>query len=288
MKKITVLDGAVGTCLWEKADRHGFPKDPVWKYNIDHPEIVKELAEEYLEAGAQIIQANTFGANRLAVSRFPGYDTKEVVRAGVRIVKEVTRGTDVKCSLDIGPLTMLLEPYGDLEEDECREIFEEMIDAGMEEGPDMIFLETFMDVEMMRIAAEAAKRYEIPVVCSMTFEKVGKTMFGNSVEDVIETLSPLHVDALGLNCSLGPDLAVPVIREFAEKTALPLVFKPNAGKPIMNETGAQGFDYSAETFAKELVPAFAYASYIGGCCGSDPSYIREIRKQLNAFQDVAE
>ncbi len=283
MSRIVLLDGAAGTCLWEKAEKRGFPKEPVWKYNIDHPEIVSELVREYLEAGSGIIQTNTFSANRQEIAHFPGYSTEETVRAGVRITREALKGTDCKCSLDIGPLSMFLEPYGDLEEDECREIFDEMIRAGMEEGPDLISLETFMDVEMMRIAAETAKQYHVPVICSMTFDRSGKTMFGNTVEDVIETLEPLGIDAIGLNCSLGPVLALPVIREFAEKTKLPLFFKPNAGVPSgpQEQTASA---YTAETFSEELVPAFPYVSYIGSCCGSDPGFIREIRRKLEEWE----
>ena len=285
MKKIIMLDGATGTCLWEKAEKRGFSKDPVWKYNMDHPEIVLELAREYVAAGSEIIQSNTFGVNRPALAHFPDYDVQEVVRAGVRITKEAVQGTNAKCSLDIGPLPVLLEPWGDLEEEECREIYEEILEAGMAEKPDLISLETFTDVEMMRIAAEAAKKYGVPVICSMTFEKTGKTMFGNSVDDAIETLEPLQIDGIGLNCSLGPDLALPLIREFSEKTQLPLFFKPNAGMPVVHEDGSTTYDYNAESFAKELVPAFAYASFVGSCCGSDPGFIPAIRKQLEVWEN---
>ena len=285
MKKIIMLDGATGTCLWEKAEKRGFSKDPVWKYNLDHPEIVLELAREYVAAGSEIIQSNTFGVNRPALAHFPDYDVREVVRAGVRITKEAVQGTNAKCSLDIGPLPVLLEPWGDLEEEECREIYEEILEAGMAEKPDLISLETFTDVEMMRIAAEAAKKYGVPVICSMTFEKTGKTMFGNSVDNAIETLEPLQIDGIGLNCSLGPDLALPLIREFSEKTQLPLFFKPNAGMPVVHEDGSTTYDYNAESFAKELAPAFAYASFVGSCCGSDPGFIPAIRKQLEVWEN---
>ena len=287
MKKITILDGATGTCLWEKAERNGYPKEPVWKYNIDHPDIVLELAREYVAAGSEIIQTNTFGVNRPALAHFPDYDVRETVRAGVRITKEAVKGTGAKCSLDIGPLPVLLEPWGDMEEDTCREYYEEILEAGMAEKPDLICLETFTDVEMMRIAAEASKKYDVPVICSLTFEKNGKTMFGNSVEDAVDTLEPLKISGIGLNCSLGPDLALPVIREFSEKTALPLFFKPNAGMPAVHEDGSTSYDYDAQSFAKELAPAFAYASFVGSCCGSDPGFIPEIRKQLEGWENDA-
>ena len=279
-RKITLLDGAVGTTLWGIAEANGVKKEPVWKYNIEHPEFVEELTRRYLEAGCEIILANTFGANGPAVKRSSPYTAAEVVAAGVKAGKKVLDGTGVKLCLSLGPLMQLLEPYGDMEEDECAEIYREMLDAGVGAGADMILIQTFMDLEMMRVATVEAKKYGLPVMCSMTFEKSGKTMFGNSVQDTIDTLAPLGIDAIGLNCSLGPDLALPIIKEFSEKTDLPLLFKPNAGKPILSEDGSTAVAYTAQQFAADIKPALEYVSYIGGCCGSDAEYIKEIKKLL--------
>ncbi len=277
---IVLLDGAVGTSLWAKAEAHGWKKDPVWRYNMEHPEIVAELAAEYADAGAEIILANTFGANGPAVKRSSEYTTPEVVSAAVRILKDAVKGRNVKTALAIGPLSALMEPYGDLTEEETAEIYREMLEAGMKEGTDVILLQTFIDLAMMRVAAEEAVKFGVPVFCCLTFERRGKTMMGNSVEDMIEELEPLGVSALGMNCSLGPDLAVPVIREFVGKTSLPLIFKPNAGKPILAADGTASTAYSAKTFADELMPAMEFVDYIGGCCGSDPSYIRELAARM--------
>ena len=278
--KITLLDGAVGTSLWEKAEAHGWKKDPVWKYNIEHPEIVEELAREYIAAGSEIILANTFGANGPAVKRSSSYSVAEVVRAGVRLAKKAVAGTEVKVALSAGPLSMLLEPYGDLEEEEAEEIYTEMLSAGMEEHPDCIMLQTFIDLEMMKIAARVAKSFGVPVYCTMSFEKKGRTMMGNSVEDIINGLTPLGIDAIGMNCSLGPDLALPVIREFAEKTELPLIFKPNAGLPITAADGTVISDYDEKTFAKEITPALSLVQFVGGCCGCNAKYVEAIREVL--------
>lgn len=279
-RKITLLDGAVGTTLWGIAEANGVKKEPVWKYNIEHPEFVEELTRRYLDAGCEIILANTFGANGPAVKRSSPYTAAEVVAAGVKAAKKVLDGTNVKLCLSLGPLMQLLEPYGDLEEEECAAIYDEMLDAGVGAGADMILIQTFMDLEMMRVATVEAKKYGLPVMCSMTFEKSGKTMFGNSVQDTIDTLAPLGIDAIGLNCSLGPDLALPIIKEFSEKTDLPLLFKPNAGKPILSEDGSTAVAYTAKQFAIDIKPALEYVSYIGGCCGSDAEYIKEIKKLL--------
>ncbi len=276
-KNIILLDGAVGTSLWEKSD----DKVPVWRYNLEKPEIVLELHREYIAAGAKIILANTFGANSGAVKRSP-YTVEEVVRAGVRLAKQAVQGTDVKVALSAGPLSVLLEPYGDLTEEECEAIYEEQLGAGMQEGADLIMLQTFMDAEMMRIAATVAKRYNVPVFCTMTFTKVGKTMMGNSVDDVLEALEPLGIDAVGMNCSLGPDLAVPIIEEFARKTKLPIVFKPNAGLPILAPDGTTETVYTPDIFVKDVRPVLPLVTYIGGCCGCNASYVEALRTELEA------
>lgn len=277
---ITLLDGAMGTGLWALADAAGVEKVPVWKYNIEHPELVEAMNRQYLEAGSQIIQANTFGANGPAVKHSSDYDPAVVVAEAVKIAKKVAAGTDVKVALPFGPLSELLEPYGDLEEDECFEIYDTVIKVGVEAGADVVFLETFMDIEMMAIAAKAALQYGKPVFCSMTFEKVGKTMMGNSVQDAIDKLVPLGIAGIGMNCSLGPEQALPIIKEFSEKTDLPLFYKPNAGKPVLNADGSSTAPIGPEEFAELLKPAVPYVSYIGGCCGSDPEYIKEIKKVI--------
>ena len=284
-KNVVLLDGAIGTSLWAIAEREGVEKAPVWRYNIEHPEFVRELLTEYVRAGSRIILPNTFGANGPVVKRAaPQYTTPEVVKAGVEIAKSVTKGTDVRVAMSAGPLSQLMEPWGDLEEDEVDAIFTEQLEAGVKAGADLIMLQTFIDLGMMEVAARAAKRLGVPVMATMTFEKVGKTMFGNSVEQVIDTLGALGVDAIGMNCSLGPDLALPVIREFAEKTKIPLVFKPNAGLPITSADGKTVTDYDADTFVREVEPALEFVDYIGGCCGCNPEYIRKLKARIDELR----
>ena len=265
---VTLLDGAIGTGLWEKAKE----KVPVWRYNVEAPEIVAELHREYDEAGAEILLANTFGANRIAMEG-TGYTVERVVRPALDIAHSATKK---RIALSIGPLSKLLEPFGELSEDEARDIFREQIGAGMAGKPDIIFVQTFMDIEMAKIAVSEADRFDVPVFCCMSFDKNGRTMMGNSVDDVIDGLSKLRVDAVGLNCSLGPDLALPVIREFTEKTDMPVVFKPNAGKPT-----ASGAEFDTETFAEDAAKAAEFGvRYIGGCCGTNASYIRKLAEKL--------
>lgn len=283
-KKITLLDGAVGTGLWEIAEKNGVKKVPVWIYNLEQPDFVRSLHRSYLEAGSEMILSNTFGANAPSVARSSSYDPDTVVETGVRLAKEVAEGTGVPVALAAGPLSQLMEPWGDLTEDEVRDTYLRHFASGMKGGADCIMIQTFIDMEMMRVAAEAAKEFGVPVYCTLTFEKVGKTIMGNSVKDVIDCLTPIGIDGIGMNCSLGPDLAVPVIKEFAEKTSLPIVFKPNAGKPILAADGTGSAAYDAESFVKDILPALPYVDMIGGCCGSNADYIRALREAVKAYE----
>ena len=281
MVKPVLLDGGVGTSLWELAEKHGISKDPVWKYNIEHPELVYELHKNMISGGAEIILANTFGANGPAVKRQSTYNAHDIVREGVKIALESVKGSGVKAFLPFGPLSMLLEPYGDLEEDECRDIYDEVMSAGIESGAEGILIQTFMDVEMMAIAVRVAKKYDVPVFSSMSFEGCAKTMMGNSVQDVIDKIAPLGVDAIGLNCSIGPAEALPIIKEFASTTDLPIIYKPNAGKPVLDSTGKAVSAYTPEQFVKEVAPALQFVSYVGGCCGCNDTYIAKLKEYID-------
>jgi 5-methyltetrahydrofolate--homocysteine methyltransferase len=271
-RQITLLDGATGTCLWSKSGDNR----PVWIYNMEMPDIVRELHAEYIAAGARIISANTFCANAQALKN-SGYSVGQIVSAGVRLAKEAAAGTDAKVALDVGPLTSLLKPFGEVSHEQAAEIYAEQIGAGIQEKPDYIFLETFMDLEMISIALAEARKFGLPVLCSMSFTKFGKTLMGNPVKKIAERLAAEGAFAVGLNCSLGPDAALPVIRQFAEATSLPLIFKPNAGLP--SEDGDAAFD--AETFADDVMAAVdAGADFVGGCCGTNPAYIAKLHEKL--------
>ena len=279
-KHITILDGAQGTLMWRKAAEKGIGNASVWTFNLTHPELVAEVCREYAEAGTEIICSNTFSVNRYTIKRESTASVGELVAAAVRIAKEALEGTDVKVALDIGPLPVLTEPYGDLSEEEAEEIFAEITEAGAAAGADCIFLETFLELEMLLAAARAAKRTGLPVVCSMSFQESGKTLFGVSVDDMLEEIEPMGVAAVGMNCSLGPDLALPIIKEFAGKTELPLFFKPNAGMPVTSPDGTTSYDITPEEFAKDAALALETGriEYLGGCCGTDPGFIKLLKE----------
>lgn len=268
---IILLDGSAGTALWEAAERQGVEKVPVWRYNIEHPELVTELHRRYIEAGSRLIQTNTFSVNSHSVKQSSDYSVTQVVTEAVRLAKAVTEDTDVGVYLSFGPPAMLLEPYGKLSESELREMYAELCTAGASAGAEYIMLETFMDLRMMRIAAQEAVQCGIPVICSMTFDKHRRTIFGDTVQKIVQTLEPLGIAGIGMNCSFGPVEGLEIIKEFNDCTDLPLYFKPNAG---MSDT------YDAVQFADEIEPALDFVSYIGACCGSDASYIAELRRRI--------
>lgn len=286
-QKVVLMDGAVGTSLWEKAD----DKVPVWRYNIENPKIVRELQEEFVQAGAEIVLADTFAANAAEVARSSSYTVEQVVSTAVKIAKETINGR-AKVGLAIGPLTGLLKPYGDIPIERAKEMYEEQIGSGAKEGPDVIYIQTFIDLKMMEIAAEVANRYDLPVLCSMSFmganrsgkmSKIARTMMGNTVAQIVDTLSKFeNVKGIGLNCSMGPVEALPIVREFKEYSDMPIVFKPNAGTPIVGEEGQFDSGFDIETFAEDVSQAVDLgATYIGGCCGANAAYIKRLGEKIN-------
>ena len=271
MKKVKLLDGSCGSALWDMAEKRGISKVSVWNYNVTAPEMVKELHKKYIEAGCDMIQTNTFSLNSLSAARESDIPAAEIAKKAVEIAKSLTVNTSVKVYLSSGPLNTMLEPYGKLTYEECRKVYSELFSAAAEAGVDSIMLETFMDLNMIKTAAEEALKSSIPVVCYLTFGKKRKTMMGNSIPEICKTLEPLGISGIGMNCSYGPVEGLDIIKEFKDSTDIPLYYKPNAG---------MGEAYGPEKFAEEIAPALEYVSYIGGCCGTDWRYIREIKKLL--------
>lgn len=263
---VTLLDGATGTRLWALAEAAGYEKTPTWRYNLEHPELVTQVTEEYIAAGSDMVCANTFAVNGVELGRHgPAPSVAEVMAAGVRLAKQAAAGSGVRVALDIGQLPTMLEPCGPLTAAEVRDYYAEVLSGGMAAGPDVVFFETFTDLRQLRLAVEAAEGCGLPLLCSLSFDRNGNTIMGDSPADIVAALEPLGVSALGLNCSFGPAAALPVIRDFAAHTKLPLILKPNA-------------DCAPADFAGTLREALPLVAYIGACCGSNPDYIRALKE----------
>ena len=225
-KDFIFLDGAMGTMLQASGLKlGGIPEE----LNITSPELVTGIHKAYINAGSDIVYANTFGANRYKLSH-SRYSVKEIIQSAVANAKKACEGTEALVALDIGPIGQLLEPTGSLSFDEAYDIFKEQIEAG--KNADIIVFETMTDLLEVKAGILACKEnFPKPVICTMTFEENLRTFTGCSVSAMALTLTALGADAIGINCSLGPKEFAPVIDEMLKWTDIPLVVKPNAGLP---------------------------------------------------------
>ena len=245
--------------------------------NLSRPELITSFHRAYIEAGADIVYANTFGANsyKLAGS---GFSAERIIKAAIQNAKKACEGTDALVALDIGPVGMLTEPAGAMRFEEAYDYFKEQILAGDE--ADLIVLETMTDLYELKAAVLAAKENsDKPVLATMTFERGGRTFTGVSPAAAALTLTGLGVDALGVNCSLGPDELEPVVAEMTRFTDLPLIVKANAGLPDPN---TNEYNILPERFAQCVEALLPYGvRFVGGCCGTTPAYIAELKRVLN-------
>ncbi|MFI3171588.1 MAG: homocysteine S-methyltransferase family protein [Eubacteriales bacterium] len=274
-KEFVILDGAMGTMLQSSGLKLGERPELL---NFSNARLIQNVHEKYLEAGADIIYANTFGANRHKLEGF-GYSVSEVIEAGIYNAKTACKEHNAYVALDVGPIGELLEPSGILLFEEAYEIFSEIVVAGEKAGADLIVFETMTDLYEVKAAVLAAKENtNLPIFVTMTFEENGRTFTGCGIENMALTLQGLGVDAIGMNCSLGPVEIVPLIQKLASFTDLPLIAKPNAGLPDP-ETG--GYNITAEEFGIIMSQyADAGVKILGGCCGTTQFYIEALKENL--------
>jgi 5-methyltetrahydrofolate--homocysteine methyltransferase len=280
--KLTILDGAMGTVLQQKGLPAGGPPELL---NLTHPELIEDVHRSYIRAGSRVIYTNTFGANRMKLER-TGHSPGEVIAAAVAAAKKAAAGTGAAVALDVGPLGALLEPLGSLSFEKAYGLFREMTEAGQAAGADLIVIETVTDLYEAKAALLAAKEStDLPVFVTMSFEERGRTFTGCTAACMARTLEGLGADAIGLNCSLGPDKLAPLIREICENTALPVIAKPNAGLP---DPMTGRYDMGPEAFAAAMLPCLeAGATILGGCCGTSPEYIRALAGALEGKSPAA-
>ena len=281
-KEILFFDGAMGTMLQKKGLKLGkMPED----LNIDNPEIIEEIHSLYVNAGADIITANTFGANELKLEHSE-YSQEEIISSAIRLAKK--SNPNGYTALDIGPIGQLLEPLGTLKFEEAYEIFKKQIIIGEKSGADLILIETMVDIYEAKAAILAAKENSsLPVICTMTFQEDKRTLTGTSILGAVTILESLGVDALGVNCSLGPKELIPIVEEILSYTKLPVIVQPNAGLPKM-ENGKTVFDLSVAEYT-QIMKEFAEkgVSILGGCCGTDETFINSLYDELIDFPVVS-
>lgn len=279
---ILFLDGGMGTQLQGKGLQPGEMPEA---WNVSRPKDILAVHEEYFKAGADIVYANTFGANP---AKYHGSaPIEDVIAAGVSIAREAatTVGGKRGVALDIGPTGRLLKPFGDFEFDAAYDAFAEQVRIGEKAGADLAVIETMGDTYELKAAVLAARENSsIPIFATVALGEDGKLLTGADVECVAAILEGLRVDAIGLNCGFGPDRMLPFVKRLAACTSLPLIVKPNAGLPQIVD-GRTVFTVGPEEFAKDIrALAEAGASIVGGCCGTTPAHIAAVREALSGFR----
>lgn len=277
-KELLFMDGGMGTLLQEKGLAPGELPE-IW--NVTHPEEIRTIHKNYIEAGSDIILTNTFGANAL---KFHAKDCslERIVKTAVKLVKEAAEETlsggkehTVYTALDIGPTGKLLKPMGDLEFEEAYEAFREVMIWGEEAGADLIHIETMSDTYELKAAVLAAKENtSLPVFATVIYDERKKLLTGADIPSVIAMLEGLRVDALGINCGMGPEQMLPILEDYAKYSSLPVIVKPNAGLPKQKD-GQTWYDVDPAEFAGYMKKIVSMgACVIGGCCGTTPEHIR--------------
>ncbi len=277
-KELIYFDGGTGTLLQEKGMKPGELPE-IW--NLTHAEEMVDIHRKYYEAGSDIVLTNTFGANALKFHSSE-YSLEDIVTAAVANVKKgaslgVCDNREVYTALDIGPTGKLLKPMGDLSFEDAYEAFREVALYGERAGADLIHIETMSDTYEVKAAVLAAKENtKLPVFATMIFDEKGKLLTGGDVPAVVALLEGLRVDALGINCGMGPEQMLPVLDKILEYASVPVIVKPNAGLPKQKD-GAVYYDVTPDEFAKVMRKIVEKgASAVGGCCGTTPEHIRKM------------
>ena len=284
--EVLVADGAMGTMLMERGLAVGQPPE---SFNLKRGEVLERIAEDYLDAGADIIQTNTFGASRLKLSQY-GLDERvvETNRNAVLVVKKVVAGK-AYVSGSCGPTGKMLKPYGDIEPKTMVDVFKEQAGVLIDAGVDVICVETMTDLLEATYAIKGVRRVStsIPVLATMTFDPTPRgfrTVMGVSIEEAAKGLEIAGADVVGSNCGNGIENMVLIAKEFKEYTRLPVMIQSNAGKPVLQADKVvypETPEFMAEK-ARELIAIGV--SIIGGCCGTTPAHIRALRKTVDSYE----
>ncbi len=280
-KRILFFDGGMGSLLQERGLKAGELPE---QWNLDNPQPVIDIHRAYAEAGADIILANTFGANRF---KFDNSD--EIIRAGIENARKgiMLSGRNAYVALDIGPTGKLLKPMGTLDFEEAVSVFADIVKSGVKAGADLILIETMSDTYELKAAVLAAKENSgLPVIATVIFGENGKMLTGASPEAVAAMLEGLRVDALGMNCGLGPKQMKPVFARLSEYASIPLVINPNAGLPRA-EGDKTVYDVGPDEFAADMEELIGMGAWFaGGCCGTTPEHIKALVNRCGGMKPL--
>lgn len=283
-KDYVILDGGMGTMLQAAGMKVGETPEML---NITNPDLIQSIHEKYFMAGSDIVYANTFGGNEYKLEEC-GHSVEELVTAGIKIA--IKARDKIKheglVALDLGPIGILLEPTGALSFEAAYDMYARCVKAGAAAGADLVVFETMTDLLDLKAAVLAARENsDLPILTTMTFEQNLRTFTGCSISAFGLTISGLDVDAIGINCSLGPKELEPVIKELRKWTNKPLVLKPNAGLP---DPKTNLYNVTAKEFAELMKDLRKYGIKIyGGCCGTTPEFIKELSDMLKENGNLA-
>jgi len=279
------FDGAMGTMLQKFGMKAGEIPE---LYNIEKPDTIYNIHKKYFEAGADFATTNTFGANKLKLEG-KGYSIEEIIYSAVKNAKRAAEEFREKkyVALDIGPIGKMLTPLGSLKFEEAYDIFKEQVNAGVKAGADLILIETMSDIYEAKAAVLAAKENtNIPVFCTMTFHDKNRTFSGTDVLTMVSVLEGLGVDALGVNCSKGPEELQGIVEEILKYAHIPVVVQANAGNPKVKNNKVY-YDFDKKLYSEEIFKmAQKGVAIIGGCCGTTPEYIKSIVGKLDKANPI--
>lgn len=281
-KQILLLDGGTGTYLIDQGMPHGVC---VEAWVNEHAEVLQNLQKGYAEAGSNLVMAPTFGANRERLNSYGKADdierlNRENVQISRQAVDAVASGVLVAGNMSM--TGMIIYPDDDESFDEAVEVYKEQASLLAQAGCDLFAIETMISLEDARAAVRGIKAVsDLPIMVTMSFEENLRTLYGDTPEDAARVLTEEGADAVGANCSAGPDAMQQVIEKMVSVTDLPVIAKPNAGKPKPGPDGKVSYDLSPEDFAQGMTRLLkAGARIVGGCCGTTPDYIRELKKLI--------
>lgn len=278
-KNPLLLDGATGSNLMAAGMPRGVCTET---WILKHRDILKELQQSYVNAGSRVLYAPTFGANRMNLSLHHLEEhIKEMNDALVSLARESAKDMAFVAG-DITTTGKMMEPAGDLTYETAFEVYKEQISYLSQAGVDFIIAETMINIEETLAAVDAASQVcDLPVLCSMTVEADGSIFSGGNAVEAALALESAGASAVGINCSVGPDQLVSVIRNIREAVSIPVIAKPNAGMPVIDDQGNAVYSMNPADFAKHMqVLVENGAGIIGGCCGTTPDFIREMKKLL--------
>lgn len=273
---IQFFDGAMGTQLQGLGLSTGACPE---EWNLTHPEAITEIHRKYIAAGADIIETHTFGGHPLKLAEYGLEDRAEEITAAAVGNAKAAAADSTKIAAAFGPIGQLIEPLGSLSFEAAYQGYHRIIKAAAEAGADLILLETFIDLQEMRAALLAAKdACDLPIFCQMTYEANGRTVTGTDAATAAIVLDALGASVIGANCSLGPEQLLEILKTYQEHTEKPLSVQPNAGLPVLDDQGNTVFPMNPAEMARwipQLIEAGAH--YIGGCCGTTPAHIEEMK-----------